>query len=69
MRGWLIYLAEWCRLPARCGFDELDMQIDKFRMLRDSYQTQFQGVRPDPADDEIMSGKALFSKNRQEQLV
>jgi hypothetical protein len=39
MRGLLAALAEWCRLPVLGGFAELDMQIDKLRMLRDSYQT------------------------------
>jgi hypothetical protein len=40
MRGWLTSLAAWCRLPVRGGFVELDLQIDKLRMLRDSYQAQ-----------------------------
>jgi len=42
MGGWLTSLAERCRLPLRGGFAELDLQIDKFRMLRDSYQLQTQ---------------------------
>jgi hypothetical protein len=42
MRGWLTTLAVWCRLPVRGGFAELDLQIAKLRMLRDSYQTSLQ---------------------------
>jgi hypothetical protein len=38
MRGWLTSLSEWSHLPVRDGFAELDLQIDKMRMLRDSYQ-------------------------------
>jgi hypothetical protein len=38
MRGWVTSLAEWCRLPVSSGFAELDLQIDKLRMLRDYYQ-------------------------------
>ncbi|MBC8018162.1 MAG: hypothetical protein H7X83_06550 [Verrucomicrobia bacterium] len=45
MRGLLAALAAWCRLPVRGGFAELDMQIDKLRMLRDSYQLQSQDSR------------------------
>lgn len=41
MRGWLASLAEWLRMPTQGGFDELDMQIKKLRMLRYSYQTLF----------------------------
>jgi hypothetical protein len=47
----MAYLAEWCRLPVRGGFAELDMQIDKLRMLRDSYQTPSQAERRDTIDD------------------
>jgi hypothetical protein len=32
-------MAERYRLPVRGGFAELDLQIDKLRLLRDSYQT------------------------------
>ena len=42
MGGWLATLVTWCRLPVRGGFAELDIQIDKLRMLRDSYQLQSQ---------------------------
>ena len=45
MRGWLASLAEWCRLPLLDGFAELDVQIDKLRLLRDSYQATPQGDR------------------------
>lgn len=38
MRRLLASLAEWCRLPVGDGFAELDVQIDKLRVLRDSYQ-------------------------------
>jgi hypothetical protein len=38
MGGWLASLAEWVRLPLRSGFAELDLQIDKLRALRDSYE-------------------------------
>lgn len=36
------FLAEWWRLPLSGGFAELDIQIDKLRMLRDSYKTDQQ---------------------------
>jgi len=39
MRGVLYRLAKRLRLPTNRGFAELDMQIEKLRMLRDSYQT------------------------------
>jgi hypothetical protein len=42
MRGWLTFLAERCRLPLRGNFAELDLQIAKLRMVRDSYQTSLQ---------------------------
>jgi len=42
MGGWLTSLVRWCRLPVRGGIAELDMQIDKLRTLRDSYQLQSQ---------------------------
>ena len=38
MRGWLASLAEWWSLPVLGGFTELDIEIDKLRKLRDSYQ-------------------------------
>ena len=44
MGGWLKSLAKWCLFPLRGGgFTELDMQIAKLRMLRDSYNTPLQG--------------------------
>ena len=39
MRGWLTSLTEWCRLQVWGDFAELDLQIDRLRMLRDSYKT------------------------------
>ncbi|OGR25807.1 MAG: hypothetical protein A2X83_02355 [Desulfuromonadales bacterium GWD2_54_10] len=45
MDGWLTALAKWCRLPVRGGFTELDQQIEKLRMLRDSYQAPIQEQR------------------------
>ncbi|MBC7962032.1 MAG: hypothetical protein H7Y05_03710 [Steroidobacteraceae bacterium] len=38
MRKLLTNLAELFRLPVSSGFAELDIQIDKLRLLRDSYQ-------------------------------
>lgn len=38
MQGLLAYLSKWCCLPVMGGFAELDIQIGKLRMLRDSYQ-------------------------------
>ncbi len=43
MSEWLKYLIEWICLPVLGPFDELDMQIDKLRVLRDSYQVPSQG--------------------------
>ncbi len=37
MRKWLSTVANWSRFPARSGIAELDLQIEKLRMLRDSY--------------------------------
>jgi len=59
MDGWLTALAKWCRLPVRGGFTELDLQIEKLRMLRDSYQTPFQEQRHDPATDVKKGGERL----------
>ncbi len=42
MGGWLMSLAKRCGWPERNGFAELDIQIDKFRLLRDSYRLQSQ---------------------------
>jgi hypothetical protein len=47
MRGWPVFLATWCRLPLRSGFAELDVQIDKLRTLRDSYQAAPHELRPE----------------------
>lgn len=38
-------MAGWFRWTARGGFEELDLQIEKLRLLRDSYQTAFQEQR------------------------
>jgi hypothetical protein len=46
MCGWLVFLAEWCRLPWLDGFAELDVQIGKLRLLRDSYQATPNGSDP-----------------------
>jgi hypothetical protein len=51
MGDWLSILAKWCRLPMRSGFAELDLQIEKLRTLRDSYQTSFQKQQHYRADD------------------
>jgi hypothetical protein len=37
MRGWIVFLATWWRLPVFGGIDELDQQIKKFRLLKDTY--------------------------------
>lgn len=49
MRGWLNFLAAWCRLPMRGGFAELDAQIAKLRVLRDSYQDRSKAGYEDTA--------------------
>jgi hypothetical protein len=46
MRGWLASLAEWCSLPLLDGFAELDVQIGKLRLLRDSYKATSNGSDP-----------------------
>ncbi len=38
MRGWVASLAKWSRWPVLGGFTELDKQIGKLRLLRDSYK-------------------------------
>jgi len=38
MGDFLTSLAELCHLPLRGGFNELDVQINKLRKLRDSYR-------------------------------
>jgi hypothetical protein len=47
----LTSLADWWSLPTRDGFAALDMQIDKLRMLRDSYQISSQDMRNDMIAD------------------
>ena len=37
MRGWLASLAERRCLPVLGGFAQLDIQIEKFRFLKESY--------------------------------
>ncbi len=59
MGGWLASLVRWCRLPVRGGFAELDTQIDKLRMLRDSYQAPTQGVQHDHTTDAKKGGEQL----------
>ena len=59
MGGLLTSLAKWCRLPERGGFAELDMQIEKLRLLRDSYQIPFQGQRYGQMTDAEKSGEGL----------
>jgi len=59
MRGWLAYLAEWCTLPLRGGFAELDMQIDKLRLLRDSYQDALPEQRHNQTTDKKKGGEQL----------
>jgi hypothetical protein len=53
MRGWVVYLVGRCRLPILGGFAELDMQIGKLSMLRDSYRAQSQ----DPLQYKIVDVK------------
>jgi hypothetical protein len=38
VRRSLAALSEWYNLPTRIGFAELDHEIEKFRILRDSYK-------------------------------
>ncbi len=52
-------LAEWLRLPVRSGFAELDIQIDKLRILRDSYQTAAQAKLNYSTADIKESGEQL----------
>ena len=40
MCRWIAALDTWCRRPFSGGFEALDIQIDKMRILRDSYQIQ-----------------------------
>ncbi len=55
MRRWVNNLAKWCRLPALGGFAELDIQIDKMRMLRDSYQHGVKKTQYGTSAEEIAS--------------
>jgi hypothetical protein len=48
---WLAALDKWFRLPTLGGFDQLDMQIDKLRTLRDSYQLPNQEYKSDRIAD------------------
>lgn len=59
MRGWLTALAEWCRLPLLDGFAELDVQIGKLRLLRDSYRATPQEDRHCRMADAEKGGKQL----------
>lgn len=60
MPGWMAALAKRLRLPPRSGFAELDTQIDKFRMLRDSYQSQSQNLYYDSRTDVNSDRKLLI---------
>jgi hypothetical protein len=52
MREWLTTtIVAWCRLPAQGTIAELDMQIDKLRLLRDSYQASSQERMADREKD------------------
>jgi hypothetical protein len=51
MRGWLASLAEWRSSTVLGGFAELDIEIDKLRKLRDSYQLLTLEKRPDQISD------------------
>ncbi|MBV5339090.1 MAG: hypothetical protein J0665_05955 [Deltaproteobacteria bacterium] len=51
MGGCLTSLGKWFRLPTLGGFDQLDVQIDKLRTLRDSYQLPNQEYRCDRIAD------------------
>ena len=51
MFGWLASLTKRFRLPGGCGVAELDMQIDKLRTLRDSYQNPPQEAHHDMIAD------------------
>jgi hypothetical protein len=62
MRGWLVLLVQWSRLPVRGGFAELDMQIDKLRMLRDSYKNASQDLLHDKIADVNKNRNLLLVK-------
>jgi hypothetical protein len=59
MRGGLASLAEWLRLPVWGGLDELDMQINKLRMLRYPDPSQFTDSRSDRIADVNRDRKQL----------
>jgi hypothetical protein len=59
MGGWLASLVTWCRLPVRDGIAELDIQIDKLRLLRDSYQAPGQGQPRDHTTEVKKGGEQL----------
>jgi len=51
MSRWLASLEKWCHLAGQGGFTDLDIQIDKLRTLRDSYQAPPQDIRHDMIAD------------------
>jgi hypothetical protein len=57
MRDWLATLAALCRLPMQGGFAELDEQISKLRILRDSYQNSSKANHEDAAAKTSTCGK------------
>lgn len=59
MRAWVISLAKCCRRPLRGGFADLDLQIDKLRTLRDSYQASPQSDRYEQMSETKKSGERL----------
>ena len=54
-------LAAWRRLAMMSGFAELDRQINKLRMLRDSYQAAPPELRPDRfPEGTSLTGRAIY---------
>jgi len=51
MREWLAAMIRWRRLPLRSGLAELDLQIEKLRILRDSYRVSLQAQHYDGTVD------------------
>lgn len=47
MHEWLAAMIRWLRLPLPSGLAELDLQIEKLRVLRDSYRASLQEQRQD----------------------
>lgn len=45
-------LANWIHLPVQNGLAELDLQIDKMRALRDSYQVASQKQMSDQISEQ-----------------